>query len=169
MRRTCLFSVLFLILLVTAPLGCGKKPGLTPPDFSIKPTSTPTPGGPCGYLQGWFFDSGVEGWAVAWTEDKTVPAPTPTCGVSYPGVCFPVTVTFDSAEGSPNPGCLQVSMGFTRAGQQAHFSRALSTPLNLSASDICVHLRLDSGGPVTAKVFVKTGSVYYWEIGRAHV
>lgn len=165
MRRTLPFCALSLILLSAIPLGCGKKPGLTPPDYSIKPTATRTPGGPCGYSTGWFFAAGTEGWAVAWTEDKAAPTPTPTCGIAYPGVCFPVTVTHDSIEGSPAPGSLRLDMGFTRAGQQAHFSRALSSPINLTGSAVCVHLKLDSGGPVTAKVFVKTGGSYLWANG----
>src|SRR5512135_2046960 len=116
--------------------GCGKKDGLVPPDFSIKPTPTVTPGGPCGYPTGWFFAAGAEGWNVAWTEDKTAPTPTPVCGVAYPGVCFPVTVTWDGSVGFPAPGSLAVSVAFSRQGEQAHFSRSLPSPVNMASSSI---------------------------------
>jgi len=107
------------------------------------------------------FDADLEGFEVGWAESG---------GSQDTALQDATTLTWDSANGNPDPGAMSSTSPFAGPENKAQLQITVSST-DLTDGTVTAWIRLESGlstdeaNPGGAKLFVKSGSGYVWASG----
>jgi hypothetical protein len=129
--------------------------------YNDPPASPPLPGGG-GPDLAYTFDHTVQGWSF-----NTYDSPPPlNLAVHTPAGGAAPTLTLDPADGSPDPGALQVTVDFTDFDQYVDANINFGQPgLNLAGKVLHARMKLENGSSFPQGAFqfhASTGSSYTW-------